>query len=143
MTDTLAERLKLAMAGPPRISQAALAKACSVSAPSVSDWCRGVTKSLDGVNLVRAAAFLKVRPRWLSEGLGPRELENPYRRAELIANEPGASVITTLRGQARRILEQLPDHLLEEAMNHMEWLIERDKKTSLDVSNGRSIPGRP
>lgn len=143
MTDTLAERLKLAMAGPPRISQAALAKACGVSAPSVSDWCRGVTKSLDGVNLVRAAAFLKVRPRWLSEGLGPRELENPYRRAELAAQEPGASVITTLRGQARRMLELLPDHLLEEAMNHMEWLIERDKKTSLDVGNGRSIPGRP
>lgn len=141
MTETLAERLKLAMQGPPRITQAALAKACGVSAPSVSDWCRGITKSIEGVNLVRAAAFLRVRPRWLSEGIGPREAENPY-RPSVLAAEPEANVISANRAKARMLLEGLPDHLVDEAINHMEWLVERDKKTSAYDSGGRRLSGR-
>lgn len=142
MTETLADRLKLAMAGPPRISQAALAKACGVSAPSVSDWCRGVTKSIEGVYLVRAAAFLKVRARWLSEGIGPRDIENPY-QAQHTAMEPGGNVINAQRARAHRALDELPDHLLEDALGHMEWLIERDKKNRPSNGNGHSVSGRP
>jgi transcriptional regulator with XRE-family HTH domain len=141
MTKTLAERLKQAMAGPPRITQAALAKACGVSPPSVSDWCRGVTKSIEGVYLVRAASFLKVRPRWLSEGVGPREIETPYQSMHMAAEEVNNTVYAR-RAKARLLLEGLPEHLIDEAINHMEWLVERDKKTTDYNSGSRQISGR-
>lgn len=68
---TLQERLKRAMAGPPRVTQAALARACHITAPSVNDWISGKTKSIEGENLLNAAAFLKVSPLWLATGKGP------------------------------------------------------------------------
>lgn len=68
---TLQERLKIAMAGPPKISQASLARACRISAPSVNDWISGKTKSIEGANLLHAAAHLKVLPLWLATGKGP------------------------------------------------------------------------
>lgn len=72
METTLAERLALAMKGPPKITGLALAKHCAVAAPSVSDWLRGKTKTLEANNLIKAAEFLKVRPKWLASGIGPR-----------------------------------------------------------------------
>lgn len=68
---TLQERLKIAMDGPPKVSQAALARACKISAPSVHDWISGKTKSIEGANLLAAAAFLNVLPLWLATGKGP------------------------------------------------------------------------
>lgn len=68
---TLQERLKLAMAGPPKVTQAALARACGVRAPSVNDWISGKTKTIEGQNLLIAADFLKVLPMWLATGKGP------------------------------------------------------------------------
>lgn len=68
---TLQERLKLVMAGPPKITQAALARACGIRAPSVNDWLSGKTKSIEGENLLLAAEFLKVIPMWLASGKGP------------------------------------------------------------------------
>lgn len=68
---TLQERLKLVMAGPPKISQAALARACGVRPPSVNDWISGKTKSIEGENLLLAAQFLRVHPLWLATGKGP------------------------------------------------------------------------
>lgn len=68
---TLQERLKLAMIGPPRVTQAALARACGVRAPSVNDWISGKTKTIEGQNLLIAADFLKVLPMWLATGKGP------------------------------------------------------------------------
>ena len=74
MQSTLAERLKEAMhARQKKVTGKALAQACGVAAPSVSDWVNGETKSLDGVNLVTAAEFLGVNPKWLATGLGPRD----------------------------------------------------------------------
>lgn len=67
---TLKERLALAMAGPPRVSQASLARACGISAPSVNDWVSGKTKTIEGKNLLNAADFLRVSPSWLAEGRG-------------------------------------------------------------------------
>jgi phage repressor protein C with HTH and peptisase S24 domain len=67
---TLQERLKLAMAGPPKVSQAALARACGIRAPSVNDWLSGKTKTIEGQNLLIAADFLKVQPMWLATGKG-------------------------------------------------------------------------
>ncbi|MDU8542931.1 helix-turn-helix domain-containing protein [Pseudomonas amygdali] len=58
------------MAGPPKISQAALARACGVTAPSVNDWVSGKTKTIEGQNLLLAADFLQVLPLWLATGKG-------------------------------------------------------------------------
>lgn len=68
---TLQERLKLAMAGPPKVTQAALARACGIRAPSVNDWISGKTKTIEGENLLTAADYLKVMPMWLATGKGP------------------------------------------------------------------------
>lgn len=68
---TLQERLILAMSGPPRVTQAALARACGIRAPSVNDWISGKTKTIEGQNLLAAADFLKVLPMWLATGKGP------------------------------------------------------------------------
>lgn len=67
---TLQERLKHAMTGPPKISQAALARACHIKPPSVNDWLSGKTKTIEGENLLLAADFLKVMPMWLATGKG-------------------------------------------------------------------------
>lgn len=67
---TLQERLKLAMTGPPKVSQASLARACGIRAPSVNDWLSGKTKTIEGQNLLIAADFLKVQPMWLATGKG-------------------------------------------------------------------------
>lgn len=68
---TLADRIRTALAGPPRRSQAALARHCGVKPPSVSAWLSGDTKTIEGSNLLKAAEFLGVRPKWLSDGVGP------------------------------------------------------------------------
>ena len=72
MLSTLRERLLDAMSHPKKITGAALAKACGISAPSVSDWLTGKSKSMDGGNLIDAAEFLGVRAKWLIKGVGPK-----------------------------------------------------------------------
>lgn len=72
MEMTLKDRLAEAMAGPPKISQAALARACKVSQPSVNDWLSGKTKTIKGPTLLRVARFLRVSPDWLATGKGAR-----------------------------------------------------------------------
>ena len=67
----LQDRLKIAMSGPPKVSQVALARACGIRAPSVNDWLSGKTKTIEGRNLLLAANFLKVLPMWLATGQGP------------------------------------------------------------------------
>jgi phage repressor protein C with HTH and peptisase S24 domain len=59
------------MAGPPKVTQAALARACGIRAPSVNDWISGKTKTIEGQNLLIAADYLKVMPMWLATGKGP------------------------------------------------------------------------
>lgn len=71
MNTTLAERLKLAMTGPPKVSGKDLAIACGVAPPSVSDWRNGRTATMEASNLLAAAKRLNVRADWLSNGVGP------------------------------------------------------------------------
>ncbi len=71
MKTTLAERVKIAMNGPPKVPGKALAAACGIAAPSVSDWRSGKTQTIEGANLIRASEFLGVRAKWLAEGVGP------------------------------------------------------------------------
>ncbi|EIK96083.1 putative phage repressor [Pseudomonas sp. M47T1] len=59
------------MAGPPKTTQAALARACGIKPPSVNDWLSGKTKTIEGENLLNAAEALKVIPMWLATGKGP------------------------------------------------------------------------
>lgn len=67
---TLAERLKIAMEGPPKIQAADLARAAKVKPPSVSAWMSGDTKNIGGKYLVKVAERLGVRPEWLAYGTG-------------------------------------------------------------------------
>ena len=68
---TLAERLEIALKGPPKKTQKGLADACNIKPPSVSDWLSGRTKNIEGENLLNAAEYLNVEPRWLISGTGP------------------------------------------------------------------------
>jgi len=88
MKSTLAERLKEAMAGPPKISGITLAKACGVAPPSVSGWRTGDSKSLEGSNLLAAAKCLGVRPEWLADGTGPMRPDTYQLNAGVVAREP-------------------------------------------------------
>lgn len=72
MQSTLAERLREALDGPPKLTASALARACNIKPPSVSDWLSGRSRSMDGGNLIDAADFLNVRPKWLIKGIGPK-----------------------------------------------------------------------
>ena len=72
MNSTLSDRLKEAMKGPPKITGVALAKACKVAPPSVNGWLSGKSKTIEGSNLIAAAEFLKVNPKWLADGKGPK-----------------------------------------------------------------------
>ena len=74
----LSERLQFAMrrAG---LSQAQLARACGVKAPSVHNWLSGKSKFLRGPNLLSAAKVLGVSQTWLATGQGPL---SPWRLEE-------------------------------------------------------------
>ncbi len=86
----LKNRLKLAMSDP-KVSGAALARACKVAAPSVSEWLSGETKSLSATNLLAAAKFLNVSPDWLASGIGQmRKTYAPVVITNHTAQEPVA-----------------------------------------------------
>ncbi len=75
---TLKERMEAAllhrraMSSPgERVTQRDLANYVGVSAPSVSAWFSGETKSLKGDTALKAAKFLGVRAEWLNSGAGP------------------------------------------------------------------------
>ena len=70
MVTTLAERIKKAMEGPPKVSGVAVAAACNITPTSVSDWRTGKSKTIEGANLLSAAKALRVRPDWLASGVG-------------------------------------------------------------------------
>lgn len=67
---TLQERLHWAMSQKPGATQAELARACKVAAPSVAGWFSGRTKTLKAKSLRAAAAYLGVDIDWLADGVG-------------------------------------------------------------------------
>lgn len=138
MASTLAERLKLAMAGPPKVTNAALAKACGVKPPSVTDWCSGRTKTIEAAHLLKAAELLGVRAKWLVHGVGPmRETWPTEPGSTPIAGEPGGDR-NTMRAEIQSLLNYLSEDQTEETLKFLHWIIERDKKTG--QSNGDSDP---
>lgn len=94
---TLQERLAIAMAGDPPdyppVSAAALARACGVSRPSVSEWVNGPTKTLRGDNLINAAICLGVAAQWLADGTGPmRPKDRSSSLQAIVDGKAGTSV---------------------------------------------------
>ncbi|CAN7314697.1 helix-turn-helix domain-containing protein [Acidovorax delafieldii] len=123
MQSTLAERMALALAGPPKKSQKALAAACGVKAPSVNGWVSGSTKSLEGANLVSAAAFLGVNATWLAKGIGP--MRGPATTGVTNTEKEAEKALETWAAKAsprsREVIDQL--HLLAQknALGDEEW----------------------
>lgn len=71
MTGTLKERLERIRSETPKFpSNADIARAVHVKAPSVTAWFNGRTKSL-GKALLPLARYLNVNPEWLEAGRGP------------------------------------------------------------------------
>lgn len=104
---TLADRIRTALAGPPRRSQAALARHCGVKPPSVSAWLSGDTKTIEGSNLLKAAEFLGVRAKWLSDGVGPmRAGEDVPAPAPQVSPPPGPApdIHIALEAIAKRLM---------------------------------------
>ena len=97
MTD-LAERLTLAMAGPPEVKPSELARACGIRQPSINDWLNGRTKKLEGANLLAAAEFLHVNPWWLATGAGP--MRSPMPDSEI---REAISLLQSLGQETRRV----------------------------------------
>jgi transcriptional regulator with XRE-family HTH domain len=115
MQTTLADRLKYAMAGPPKITGLALAKACGVSQPSVSDWLNGTTKSMDGVNLIAAAEFLRVNPKWLATGLGLK-IDPPSGQSGIAREPVEPYCFDKWTSEAIRLFKSLQQHQREGAL---------------------------
>ena len=114
MNSTLADRLKEAMKGPPRVTGVSLAKACQCSTPSVSDWRSGKTMTMEGGHLLAAAKHLGVDPNWLAFGVGvkhPRpELPTSYRQSRI--------------NHAMKLMEQMTDYQVDQTVRIIDTLAE-------------------
>jgi phage repressor protein C with HTH and peptisase S24 domain len=78
--NTLADRIKSERKSK-KLTQEMLGKAVGVGKSSVSQWESGLTKNMDGTNMIMAAKALGVNPNWLATGQGdkhpnPRQLES-------------------------------------------------------------------
>lgn len=73
--NTLRDRITLCLERS-GLSQSDLARHLGISSVSVNNWATGATKSIKGDNLLKAASFLRVRPEWLSSGVGQMTYEN-------------------------------------------------------------------
>lgn len=78
---TLAERLQTVMDRNKGLTKAGLARACSISPPSVNDWFTGKTKSISSHHLHAAAVYLGVGAQWLATGEGSCEISGATRLA--------------------------------------------------------------
>lgn len=76
MATSLKDRLLQALKEAPDVRQVDIASACGIREASVSDWFTGKTKTIAGMNLIRAARVLNVNPEWLGTGRGAMRL-NP------------------------------------------------------------------
>jgi transcriptional regulator with XRE-family HTH domain len=121
MSNTLADRLKIAMEGPPRVTGRALANACGIKAPSVSDWIKGKSKTMTGPNLLAAAEFLRVRPKWLAEGLGPMRDDAHALASPTQAAQPSVTYLPEMKADA--LTQELLDLFAQlDTASKREWL---------------------
>lgn len=143
MSSTLSERIKERMAAT-GLNNAQLAAAAGVKQPTSFNWGSGKTQKIKGEPLLLAARALGVTPEWLSTGKGPKLRDRAFDPPETMATREvndvpsSASVVRASTARARALLDKLPDAALEEAILHMEWLLEKHKKT--DGTNGHTDP---
>jgi DNA-binding Xre family transcriptional regulator len=104
MMTTLAERIKEAMKGPPKVSGVELAAACGITPTSVSDWKTGKSKTIEGSNLLAASKCLNVRPEWLANGIGAKR-PDVYPRANHIVNDTVVAYPTVSQQADKWIME--------------------------------------
>lgn len=114
---TLSERLKQALKRA-EMKPAELARRARISRGAVSLWMKGVTKSIEGENLTRAAAALDVNPHWLATGEGQRDIKQ-FEAPE--AHDTRAGYRVPIREHAALISawEQLP----QDVQNNLRALI--------------------
>jgi len=67
---SMKERLEQALLEKPGETKASLARAVGASKTAIGYWFDGTTEPT-GERLIRACAFLGVRPEWLATGAGP------------------------------------------------------------------------
>lgn len=122
MTSSLAERLKIAMGGPPLVTAAHLARACGIKPPSVHAWVSGKTKSIEGSNLIKAAKALGVSADWLATGRGSmRALDaNASKTSE---PEPPPYYEQPQIQEGIALLRQLSRDQLNEAISFLRWQV--------------------
>lgn len=89
---SLRERIEVARkaAG---LTKSELARRVGISPSAVGQWETGETKTLEGENLVRAAAALGVDAQWLATGYGERD-PRKVAAEELTYVTPGKSITT-------------------------------------------------
>jgi transcriptional regulator with XRE-family HTH domain len=138
MKTSLADRISLALAGPPKVTQRELAQACGIHPVSVNGWVKGRTQTIEASHLLAAAAFLKVRPRWLAEGLGPMRAEKTDDASDGWARPRRATVAHTTQESAGVYARQpaaaapTPDLVVEAFIR---LLVEAD-----DIARQQSLP---
>jgi transcriptional regulator with XRE-family HTH domain len=141
MSSTLKERMRKAMEGPPRVTGAALARACGIKPPSVSAWLSGHTKSIDGSHLLAAARLLRVRPEWLADGLGHMREPEPGTPSSQEPTPPPYHQPSAARAKAQTLLGQLQEDQLPEATALLEWLVEKHKKKTGNGGGSHPVSG--
>lgn len=110
---SLAERIRLAMEKRKLPSQAALARACRVSKPTVTDWLNGDTKTLKAESARLAAAYFGCDRDWIGQGIGsPRWLDigqHPSRGVDHQKTQPAHTVTPSIEWRAIVKGEKLPE----------------------------------
>lgn len=93
-----------------RVTKAALARACSVTRPSIGEWTDGTTGDPKLEPFFAACAFLNVRPQWLALGEEPIEPE-PTLNSTLV-QEIAQQLVRRPEEAQRRVLDlilQIPE----------------------------------
>lgn len=135
MTSTLADRLKLAMKGPPKVSQVDLAKACGIKPPSVANWLSGKSKTMEGSNLLAASKRLRVNPEWLASNRGT--MRNPEHN-RLEEERAAYNLDDQALIRAMNLLRELNKVELAEAITFIEWQL--SKRHRPGSGNGNDLP---
>lgn len=112
--DTLSRRLQWALSQKPGATQADLARACKVKAPSVAGWFSGKTKSLKAESLRLAAAYLGVSRDWLESGSGPpnyKYLDAPVPGFDVVRESLSPKQVDVLRAEFEALRRAAPPKL--------------------------------
>lgn len=122
MNSTLAERLREAMNGPPKVSGKQVAKACNIKPPSVSGWLSGKSKTMEASNCLAVAKLLNVDPDWLASGVGLKRRQagelDSYRHERI--------------SHALMVMERMAKYELDKVVKIIDMLAEPDKNGAAD-----------